>query len=212
MGRRGGAPVKQRAFGDVLQALDEVFAMRSIGLLVVGGLLALAPMGCGEDAATSTSGGGASATGTAGTGTGTGTGTGGAAGTTTGGTNTCDETCVVQCDASVFLPSEGSCVGLGGAVTCNPMTNAGCDTVQGEACDVAPGGFRCYPAPNTAALCESCGPGSPGCQRGFTCAPDGVCAKFCCADQDCDGSGQCVTLPGLSAGICQTGGSGPTMC
>ncbi|MEZ4301708.1 MAG: hypothetical protein R3B70_42630, partial [Polyangiaceae bacterium] len=87
-------------------------------------------------------------------------------------------------------PSAGSCVVVGGANECNPVTNEGCDTAAGEACDVSADGFVCYPDGNTQSLCDECGvTGSDYCLGGMTCV--GKCAKFCCDDGDC-GTGTCT--------------------
>lgn len=145
---------------------------------------------------------------------GTGGGTGGT--TTNGGNggdggmanNACGADCTAQCDASLVTPSDGVCVQLGGPITCNPVTNQGCNTPAGEACDYGPGGFTCYPGPNDAELCWACGPNGPHCGSGFTCTSDGVCAKFCCDDLDC-GSGGICQMSQLGVGHCVKGSGGP---
>jgi hypothetical protein len=91
--------------------------------------------------------------------------------------NTCvTESCAVECTP----PS-----------TCNPITNEGCNTAAGEACDFqSGGGYTCYPDGNTHKLCEPCGSAGDGnfCEGGMTC--NKMCTKFCCDDGDC-GTGTC---------------------
>jgi hypothetical protein len=107
------------------------------------------------------------------------------------------------CDAAVTAPSKGSCVALGQKVTCNPVTNAGCDAAKGEACDVGPNGFQCYPGPNAVSLCGECGADKGFCAGGLYCL--GKCAKYCCEDKDC-GTGKCDTKfssdPAVPLGVC----------
>jgi hypothetical protein len=102
----------------------------------------------------------------------------------------------------------------GAPIACNPVSGAPCDLSAGAACDawfLQPDGanqkfwgFRCYPPPNDAGLCEPCKDGHPSaeqprwCGAGLTCsamgAPtsgDGTCARYCCDDGDC-GSGTCL--------------------
>jgi hypothetical protein len=94
--------------------------------------------------------------------------------------------------------------------SCNPVTNAGCDTAAGEACDLDTGNiYNCFPAPNTGTLCTTCSYNSgPFCEGTTHCidtnssGDNGQCARFCCNDGDC-GGGTCdmTTLPG-GAGVC----------
>ncbi len=101
-----------------------------------------------------------------------------------------DVTCAVPSPS----PSVGSCVSVGGAIECNPITNEPCDTAAGEACDFKGAGYHCYAGPNDKNLCEACGPSNAGshCKGGSTClpGPDGNCGKLCCNDGDC-GKGTC---------------------
>ena len=93
------------------------------------------------------------------------------------------------CDAPATSPSMGSCVTVGGAIECNPITNEGCAD-PGSACDASQDGFVCFPDGNVQALCEECGvSGSDYCQPGMTCV--GKCARYCCEDTDC-GTGKCT--------------------
>ena len=107
------------------------------------------------------------------------------------------------CDAAATAPSQGACLKLGQKAACNPVTNAGCDSTKGEACDLGQSGFQCFPGPNTAALCEECGKDKGYCAGGLFCV--GKCAKYCCDDTDC-GSGKCdksiIRDPDLPIGVC----------
>ena len=86
--------------------------------------------------------------------------------------------------------------------SCNPVTNAPCDTAAGESCDFGSDGFVCYPAPNDAKLCEECDQSNgPYCAPGHTCLEDGGCAKYCCDDGDC-GTGTCQLYKDLQVGTC----------
>jgi hypothetical protein len=121
--------------------------------------------------------------------------------------------CSPACDAADMAPSGGSCVPIGGDIQCNPVTNEGCDSAAGEACDLTQSGFTCYPAPNIENICGACGgQGESFCAAGLTCI--GTCARFCCDDSDC-GTGFCFKDPFAeiaSVGVCVlgdgTGGSG----
>ena len=125
-----------------------------------------------------------------------------------GGGATCTDqgqACAPACDAPEVSPSAGACVTVGGDVACNPVTNEGCDTQAGEACDVSATGFGCYPAPNLEDLCQPCGgDGASYCKAGHTCF--GTCFRFCCKSSDC-GTGVCYKdpFPGsliTSVGVC----------
>ncbi|MDW8251070.1 MAG: hypothetical protein RMJ98_17385, partial [Myxococcales bacterium] len=98
----------------------------------------------------------------------------------------------------------GTCFKVEAPHQCNPVTNEGCDTAAGEACDFGINGFQCYPAPNTLGLCEKCGGEDElSCKGGLTCA-GGKCARFCCNDSDC-GGGFCNTTTGTGVkdlGVC----------
>ncbi|MEP7125693.1 MAG: hypothetical protein ABJE95_32485 [Byssovorax sp.] len=116
----------------------------------------------------------------------------------------------VTCAVPAPSPSLGSCLSVGGAVECNPITNDPCNTAAGEACDFQGNGYHCYPGPNDKSLCEACGPSNGGgtCKGGSTClpGPDGTCGKFCCDSTDC-GKGKCDKtgmLPG-NVGYCLGG-------
>lgn len=94
-----------------------------------------------------------------------------------------------SCDALPANLSNGSCITLGDAVECNPVTNEGCPA-DGSVCDFSSGGFTCYPPPNDAGLCQACdNTNNIFCGAGLTCA-NNQCVHFCCADSDC-GTGGC---------------------
>jgi hypothetical protein len=148
-------------------------------------------------------------------------GTGGTKATTTTTTTT---------TTTVSTGVGGSGGGFGGgtggtlpAISCNPVTNAGCTMAVGlggaggsepQACDYtqdmntgAINGFTCYFPPNDAKLCDACDPteaSPPYCTGGTTCYPTnasgttGQCAKYCCSDADC-GSGTCMTTGSMGA-------------
>lgn len=118
----------------------------------------------------------------------------------------------VTCTVPAPLPLAGSCVTVGGAIECNPITNELCDTANGEACDLKGDGYHCYPGPNAKNLCDTCGPtGNMGqCKGGSTClpGPDGKCGKFCCSDAEC-GAGKCNKMDMLPAGVGYCVGGNP---
>ena len=109
--------------------------------------------------------------------------------------------------AAVSLPD--GCGPAGEAYRCNPVSNAGCNTAAGEACDDDQvGGFKCYPAPNQAkdgAACADDDDG-PSCAPGLGCAgtsesnPEGTCARYCCADAEC-GNKKCAAIDGKSGSL-----------
>lgn len=103
------------------------------------------------------------------------------------------------------------CTPAGLKFQCNPVTNAGCDSAKGEACDDDEhDGFGCYPAPNTVEEGGACndqtGPacrGGMGCDTGDDDDPEGLCHKYCCSDADCGGK-RCQTIDATSGtlGLC----------
>ena len=155
----------------------------------------------GDATATSQGAGGAAS----GTSTGTSTGTGPA---TTG-----------PASSSVQSSTVASSSSTGGGMvtnTCNPVTNAPCNTAAGEACDGGYQGgefqgFQCYPAPNDQKICEACNGGDgPWCSGSMTCGAGDKCARYCCSDADC-GTGTCTkgawpSSPDL--GLCEGGNGG----
>jgi hypothetical protein len=106
----------------------------------------------------------------------------------------------VDCDAPAVAATGGSCITIGGSNACNPVTNEGCDSSAGEACDANQGGgYECFPAPNTQALCEECSDAVGYCQGGMICI--GECARVCCDDTDCSAAGTCDKSVGLPGGV-----------
>ena len=105
--------------------------------------------------------------------------------------------------------TKGSCVTIDDAgVSCNPVTNEGCNAAAGEACDVSQTGFQCWSSPpNTGAVCTSCDlQNGPACLPTLTCVDTGngtKCGRYCCVDSDC-GSGHCDTssFGTAPAGVC----------
>jgi hypothetical protein len=107
-----------------------------------------------------------------------------------------------ECAPPASSPSNGACVSVGGPVQCNPITNQGCDTAAGEACDRqnTPGttdqiGFKCYPNGNPPVnihdVCQSCNDGLGYCKPGLSCFAQ--CGKYCCSDSDCS-PGKCTKI------------------
>jgi hypothetical protein len=80
----------------------------------------------------------------------------------------------------------------GGAVECNPVTNAGCNANEG--CDSTEnGGFTCFTEEegSTGALCEPCDfDAGLFCRGTLTCGGT-QCVRYCCSDGDC-GSATCL--------------------
>ena len=120
----------------------------------------------------------------------------------------------LECMPPATAPSMGACVMIDANNVCNPVTNEGCNTAAGEACDGGMNGFQCYPDGNTQDLCQECGvTGSDYCKAGSTCLNQ--CAKYCCDDSDC-GAGTCTkTLMGSALfmnapnlGVCAQAGGG----
>ncbi len=97
-------------------------------------------------------------------------------------------------------------------VVCNPVTNEGCDSAAGEACEFGiEEYFMCFPAPNDVEEGGACNwEEGPWCKATLLCvssdpeSPSGVCQRACCSDEDC-GSKSCVaTDPEFGTlGICK---------
>jgi hypothetical protein len=124
----------------------------------------------------------------------------------------------LECSGESAPGMAGACVTIAGGIACNPVTNEGCNTMAGEACDVGMGGFQCYPSGNVKNLCETCGANDADfCKPGFSCVGEGECGRYCCSDTDC-GAGTCLkTLEGQALftsapdlGICVAGMGGGT--
>jgi hypothetical protein len=100
---------------------------------------------------------------------------------------------------------DAKCAGPCTPVSCNPVTNEGCDSAGGEACDHSSSGFSCFPAPNDVVQCDVCDEmNGPFCEAGHTCLPDGACAAYCCDDGDC-GTGKCdktLLMADPAIGVC----------
>lgn len=112
------------------------------------------------------------------------------------------------CTAPADAATNGACVTIDGTnTTCNPVNNFGCDAGAGEACDLGPNGFQCFPPPNDMPLCASCdNQNGPFCMPTMHCVPEdgggSGCARFCCDDTDCAG-GKCDTsIFGQAPGLC----------
>jgi hypothetical protein len=142
---------------------------------------------CTKADTTCTGGGGAGGAGGA-------AGSGGASGGSGGAASI-----AVQCaGVAANPPSNGTCVQVGGAIECNPVTNAGC--AANEACDSNGNGYECYPAtaPDNKTCGQDCGngPGLGFCAGKLSCvdvggANAGKCGRYCCTDADCGASGKC---------------------
>lgn len=108
-------------------------------------------------------------------------------------------TCADQAQAG------GCAEACAGATACNPVTSAEC-TAAGAVCDLdGAGSYACFGPPNTLALCDACPSAADAwCGAGLTCL-DGVCARFCCGDEDC-GTGTCdLTAAVQGVGVCLDG-------
>ncbi len=97
-----------------------------------------------------------------------------------------------------FALPEG-CGPKGEKFACNPLTNAGCNAANDEACDDDDhGAFACFPDSDGVKEGAPCDDKSgPSCAVGLTCDgdPKGVCRKFCCAASDCAAkNSKCVPL------------------
>jgi hypothetical protein len=99
------------------------------------------------------------------------------------------------------------------AKPCNPVTNEGCDTAMGEACDLDMSGtfYRCFPPPNDAKLCAACPNGTSFCAPTLHCLTDvnsmnAQCYRYCCDDGDCGGGGcdKSFLPKNLGVGVCFT--------
>ncbi len=117
-------------------------------------------------------------------------------------------TCLTWACAPAEQPAQTSCIEVGGAVGCHPISNEGCDA--GRACDAHFGAyaFQCGPGPGTEPTCAPCGPDAL-CAPGNTCIAtqpdlsDAECARFCCSSADCGGDAFCnkAVVTGIIGGI-----------
>ena len=106
--------------------------------------------------------------------------------------------------AAISSCQDAKCAGPCTPVSCNPITNEGCDAAGGEACDHSSSGFSCFPPPNDVVQCDACDEkAGPFCEVGHTCLPDGACAAYCCDDGDC-GKGKCdkTIIGNVDIGVC----------
>ena len=116
---------------------------------------------------------------------------------------TCTGTSKANLDA-VFTCLDAKCSVECTPKPCNPITNEGCDSDAGEACDHNETSFGCFDPPNDTPVCEACdNVDGPWCEAGKTCLPDGSCGAYCCDDGDC-GTGKCDTklVPLAQGGVC----------
>jgi hypothetical protein len=91
-----------------------------------------------------------------------------------------------------------------GAQVCNPFDATGCHAQAGETCDLAPDGtFQCFGGANVMSKGAACdGLLGPFCAAGLTCGGvpgTATCARFCCADGDCDAGETCAELSATGA-------------
>lgn len=80
----------------------------------------------------------------------------------------------VACDAPAMSMTMGSCFTVDATNVCNPVTNEGCDSATGAACDLEgeKDVFVCFPSGNTQTLCQDCNNASgPFCAGTFHCTP-----------------------------------------
>lgn len=127
----------------------------------------------------------------------------------TGQDPSCQDQTAIDLLDKITLCANGCCTADCFDPGCNPVTNDGCDTEAGEACDLASSGdFICFPAeagPNDTPICETCSNESgPFCEPTHHCNEDtdgnGACARYCCDDGDCGANGKCDTS-GLQDGV-----------
>ena len=86
--------------------------------------------------------------------------------------------------------------------SCNPVTNEGCVTRKGEACDDdEDGGYRCYPAPNEVKEGGECNDrDGPSCEARLACdngrngGPNGICRRLCCSAEECGSEKLCEAI------------------
>lgn len=105
------------------------------------------------------------------------------------------------------------CAPAGAKFSCNPLTNAGCNSAEDEVCDDDDhDAFACFPESERGKEGAECDDKEgPGCAAGMTCDPAtkgdsrGTCRKFCCTHGDCSTPKKCVTLDREfgSLGVCK---------
>jgi hypothetical protein len=95
---------------------------------------------------------------------------------------------------NTYDPCAGADAGL-----CDPLTNAGCDADAGYACSYTQGvlgPFACL-SDSTEAMGAPCdADDGPWCGPGLACDPPdggaGLCAPYCCGDDDCAADATCA--------------------
>lgn len=93
---------------------------------------------------------------------------------------------------ATLLDADPACLPPTGA--CHPVTNEGCDTSQGEVCQLSDTGeLSCHAAPNDAQPGASCDKIDQFCVQGFRCGASLRCERLCCSDADCP-SGACTPI------------------
>ncbi len=109
----------------------------------------------------------------------------------------------------------GGSFGAGGGSAptdeCNPVTAAGCPS-DGYTCDFDQnsGLFKCFPPPNSVAVCGACDQAASFCAAELTCVlpaggNEGTCYRYCCTDADCGAGATCDTA--LAATVLVTSNS-----
>jgi hypothetical protein len=81
----------------------------------------------------------------------------------------------VACDAPAMSMTMGSCFTKDATNVCNPVTNDGCDSAAGAACDLENNSqaFTCFPSGNEQVLCGECNnQAGPFCQATFRCSEE----------------------------------------
>ncbi|HNS98481.1 MAG TPA: hypothetical protein PKL73_16130 [Polyangiaceae bacterium] len=141
-----------------------------------------------------------------------GSGAGGATGGTGGVADAGGEDVEGVLEAGPDREMPKDCIPNDMKVVCNPLTNEGCDTAAGEACEFGVEEiFVCFPPPNDVQEGGACNwEEGPWCMPTLICDyeneedPTGVCRKPCCSNDDC-GSKSCVPMdPEFgSFGTCQ---------
>lgn len=92
----------------------------------------------------------------------------------------------------VLLDADPTCLPPTGA--CHPVTNEGCDTSQGEVCQLRGTELSCHEAPNEALPGEPCDEVDQFCTQGYHCAASSRCERLCCSDADCPSGGPCTAI------------------
>jgi hypothetical protein len=76
--------------------------------------------------------------------------------------------------------------------TCDPITNFGCDAIQGQVCTIDPTGSPvCHATPSPVGPGAPCDQSSRWCAAGYLCGASSRCEKVCCSASDCGSQGVC---------------------